>query len=128
MSQPFIFIGTYRVREERLEEYRKICTELVDLVETNEPRMIAFNIYLDERASKTSIVQIHPDAASMEFHMKVVAEHIASAFDYLETESMQVYGTASDDLLDVIRQFTEPGVPLTVVPIHEVGFTRTTAR
>jgi hypothetical protein len=47
---------------------------------------------------------------------------------YLETESMQVYGTASDELLDTIRQFTEPGVPLTVMPTHEVGFTRTTAR
>jgi hypothetical protein len=121
-----MFIAIYKIKNDKLEQYRKICGELVDLVETNGPRLIAFNIYLDEQEGKTAIV-IHPDASSMEFHMKVVAEHIAGAFDYLDTESMQVYGQASEGLLERFRQFKEPGVQMVVLPAYEVGFTRTNA-
>jgi hypothetical protein len=65
----------------------------------------------------------------MEVHMKLVAEHIRYAFDYLEkTQSEQVYGMPSGTLMDKLREFAEPGVPLTFMPVHEVGFTRTNAR
>ena len=129
MSGPFTFIGTNGIKSGKLEETKKHLQELVDVVETNEPRLIAFNIYLDEQGGKVSIVQVHPDADSMEFHMKLVAEHIRDAFEYLEgTESHQVYGTPSDTVIEKIRGFVEPGVPMTFMPIHEVGFTRTDAR
>jgi quinol monooxygenase YgiN len=129
MSGPFTFIGTYSIKSGKLEETKKHLQELVDLVETNEPRLIAFNFYLDPQANTLSCVQVHPDAASMEFHMKVLAEHIRDAFDYLEkTQSEQVYGTPSDTLMEKLRDFGEPGVPLTFMPVHEVGFTRTNAR
>ena len=58
---------------------------LVDFVETNEPRMIAFHMYLDQDGNTLSIVQVHPDSASMEFHMQVNAKHFATAFDWLDT-------------------------------------------
>ena len=43
-----------------------------------------------------SIVQVHRDPESMEFHLKLVAEHIKSALnDYLsEAVSTHVYGGA----------------------------------
>ena len=128
MTGPFIFIGTYRIKDDRLEYYKKICVELVDLIEVNEPRMIAFNIFINEAESRTAVHQVHPDAASMEFHMKVVAEHMANAFDYLETQSVQVFGEVSEELLDAVRQYTEPGVPIYVLPLHAEGFVRTSVR
>ena len=47
-----------------------------------------------------SIVQVHRDPESMEFHMKLVAEHIKSALgDYLgEAVSTHVYGGAGRQL------------------------------
>jgi quinol monooxygenase YgiN len=129
MSQPFIFVGTHKIKEGKLDEFRKSLQELVELVETNEPRLIAFNIYVDEDANRVSGVQVHPDAGSMEFHMKVAGEHIRGAYDYIEkTESIDVYGQATDAILGMMRQAAPPGTPLRVMPIHEAGFTRTNAR
>jgi quinol monooxygenase YgiN len=129
MSQPFIFVATHAIKDGKLEEYKKLLPELVEVVETNEPRLIAFNLYLDEEGNRVSGVQVHPDAASMEFHMKVVGEHIRSAYDYIEkTESIEVFGQPTDTLLGMLRQAAPPGTPLRVVPIHEAGFTRTNAR
>jgi hypothetical protein len=128
MSGPFIFIGTYTIRGGRLEEAKKHLQEVTDLVETNEPRLIGFNFYLDEEGNKVTCVQVHPDAASMEFHMNLVAEHIRHAFDFLEkTESLEVYGAPSDALAVQLGKFVEPG-GLSIMPIHEVGFTRAGVR
>jgi hypothetical protein len=128
MSGPFIFIGTYTIRRGKLEETKKHLQEVSDLVETNEPRLIGFDFYLDQEGNKVTCVQVHPDAASMEFHMKVVGEHIEDAFEYLEkTESLEVYGTLPDTLADQLGKFVEPG-GLSIMPIHEVGFTRAGVR
>ncbi|MFN2524739.1 MAG: putative quinol monooxygenase [Actinomycetota bacterium] len=97
MSGPFIYVGTFTIKPGKLEEARKHLAELIDFVETNEPRMIAFHAFLDGEGSKLVIVQVHPDSASMEFHLQINAKHFATAFDYLETfVSDQYYGAISD--------------------------------
>lgn len=129
MPGPFTYIGTYRIEEGKREEAKKVCRSSWTLVETNEPRLVAFNVYPDERGRKVSVVQVHPDTASMEFQMRVVSDHLSSAFEYLEgTESEQVYGTPSPTLEEKLREFAEPGVPVTFMPIHEAGFTRASVR
>ena len=84
MSGPLINVFTYTIKPGKQEEARKRIAELVDFVETNEPRMIAFHAYLDQDGKSLSIVQVHPDSASMEFHMQVNAKHFATAFDWLD--------------------------------------------
>lgn len=126
MSTAFIFTGTYQVRDGRLEDARKKLAEHAEFIEANEPRLVAFHVFTDEAAQTVSIVQVHRDPESMEFHLKLVAEHIDSALnDYLgETVSTHVYGGAGAPIVDVIRQY-DPNA--TVVTEHLAGFTRTTA-
>ena len=126
MSGPLIVVLTYTIKPGKEEEARKRIAEHVDFVETNEPRMIAFHMYLDQDGNTLSIVQVHPDSASMEFHMQVNAKHFATAFDWLDTSISQQYlGPISDALAAELAKWDEP---FTHVPVHEAGFTRTTVR
>src|SRR5215207_1781578 len=128
MNGPFIHIGTYAVKSGKLEECRKKLNELVDLVEANEPRLIAFNVYFDESGGKVSVVQVHTDAASMQFHLTVIAEHLYSAGEYLDqTVGIDIYGTPPDGLVERDSEWVAPDA-LRYMPIHEAGFTRTNAR
>lgn len=129
MSAPFLYVGTMSVKPGRLEALRTQLAELADFVETNEPRMIAFHAYLDEKGEKLAIVQVHPDSASMEFHMQVNAKHFATAFDNLEALiSEQYYGEISDSLAAELAKWDDPAIAVTRLPVHEGGFTRTTVR
>ena len=59
---------------------RRTAPRFADVVESNEPRIIAFNIYANEEGDEVSVVQVHPDADSMMLHMQVVHEHITDAY------------------------------------------------
>ena len=129
MAEPFIHVGTYTIQPGKTEEARKRIAELVDFVETNEPRMIAFNVYFDEEGSKLTVVQVHPDSASMEFHLQINAKHFTTAFDYLESQMTdQYYGPMSETLAAEIAKWDDPNVAVTRMPVHEGGFTRTNIR
>jgi quinol monooxygenase YgiN len=126
MSGPLIYIGLYTIKPGSLAEARTRLAELVDFVETNEPRLIAFNTYLDQEGTTVAIIQVHPDSASMEFHMQVNAKHFATAFDWLEASmSGQYFGPISDALAAELAKWDESS---TRMPEHAAGFTRTTVR
>jgi hypothetical protein len=128
MTEPFIFIATFTLKEGTLEDFKRYWPEFVDFVEEGEPRLIAFNAYVSEDGTEVGIVQVHPDVDSMEFHMKLIREHVEHAFaEFLDqTTGTQIYGAISDSALEVMRQLAGP-VPLTVKPHGVGGFTRSAA-
>ena len=126
MSGPFVFIATNRLKPGKLADERKRVPGLVDFVEASEPRLIAFNEYVSEDGSEVAVVQVHPDADSMAFHMEVVAERAAAAYaeTVAGTTSIQVFGTPSTAVLEMLERQAGAGVPLAVKPFHLGGFTR----
>jgi len=126
MSGPLINVFTYTIKPGKQEEAPKHIAELVNFVETNEPRMIAFHEYLDRDGNTLSIIQVHPDSASMEFHMQVNAKHFATAFDWLEPSmSGQYFGPISEALAAELAKWDEA---FAHQPVHAAGFTRTIVR
>jgi hypothetical protein len=126
VSGPFIFIATNGLREGKLEAERERVPGLSAFIEAAEPRLIAFNEYASDDGTEVGVVQVHPDAASMEFHMEVVAERAAQAYsETLEaTTSIQVYGEPSPAVLEMLSRQAGAGVPMTVKRHHLGGFTR----
>jgi hypothetical protein len=129
MAGPFIFIGTHRLKEGKLGDFAAAWRNLVAVVEASEPQMIAFNAYANEAGTEVAVVQVHPDAASMELHMQVVREHITSAYEELleETTSIQVFGEFSDPARGMMEHLAGSGVALTVKVNELGGFTRSSA-
>jgi hypothetical protein len=126
MSGPFIFIATNRLREGRFQAEAQRVPELSRFIEATEPRLIAFNEYVNEDRTEVTVVQVHPDAASMEFHLRVIGDRARAAYgDTLEgTTGIQVYGAPSDAILQLLSQQAGSGVPLRVSTHHLGGFTR----
>jgi len=89
-------------------------------------RLLAFNQYVDDEGSEVAIVQVHADAESMAFHLEAVAERAARAYaETLEaTTGIQVFGTPSNPVIEMLRRQAGSGVPLDVKPHHLGGFVR----
>ena len=126
MTGPFIFIATNRLKQGKLNREKERLPDLIDFIQGNEPRLIAFNEYANEDGKEVAVVQVHPDADSMVFHMELIAERAASAYaDTIDaTTNIQVFGTPSGTVTDMLRRQAGAGVPLSIKPHHLGGFTR----
>ena len=81
MPGPFIFIATNRLRDGRFGRRAAARPGTVTLHDANEPRLIAFNQYVNENHSEVTLVQVHPDAASLEFHMGIIGTSHAGGWN-----------------------------------------------
>jgi hypothetical protein len=125
MTGPFIFIATNRLKDGKLNGEKKRVPDLIDFIQANEPRLIAFNEYANDEGTEVAVVQVHPDADSMVFHMELIAERAASAYaDTIDaTTNIQVFGTPSGTVTDMLRRQAGAGVPMSIKPHHLGGFT-----
>ena len=130
MASPFIFIATNRLKPGQLDRERTRVAGLVEFIEANEPRLIAFNEYVSESGDEVTVVQVHPDAASMEAHMEIVRERALQAYaETLEaTVRIQVFGEPTDEIFETLRQQAGNGVEISVNGEHLGGFTRSAAQ
>ena len=130
MSSPFIFIATNRLKAGQLDGERRRVPGLVEFIEANEPRLIAFNEYVNEAGDEVTVVQIHPGAESMEAHMEIVRERAQQAYaETLEaTVRIQVFGRPTAAILETLRLQAGSGVENSVNGEHLGGFTRSAAQ
>lgn len=128
MNGPFTFVTTYKLKPGQVEGYKEWVKGLCAYVESNEPRMIAFNLYLDEEGASVTGVQVHPDAESMQSHMQVVGDYITQAYgDFLESPDLVLVCGGGGAALEAIKQMTPPDVTISSMPQHIGGFTRSSA-
>ena len=128
MSGPFIWVASYTFKEGQFENYKAWAQGLVQHVEANEPRMVAFNLFVNEAGTEVTVVQVHPDASSMELHMQVVRQYIETAYgDFLDEPTVLLVCGEGDTARQTIRELTPPGASLMEMPRHIGGFTRAAA-
>ena len=80
MTAPLIVVSTLRVKEGRLEEIRRYYKNVLEIVKRNEPQLIAFHGFLNEEGTEMTSIQVHPDTASMDFHMQVLRDNWDESF------------------------------------------------
>lgn len=125
MSEPIVVVDTSEISRGKLEELKAAVDELVRFVESNEPRPIAYNVYLSHDETRVTVVQVHPDSASMEFHMQVAAPAFRRFADLLALRATDVYGAPNEHLLEQLRQKVGMlGSAAVVVHDRHAGFAR----
>jgi quinol monooxygenase YgiN len=123
MSAPFIFITTHKINPGQLDEFKRLSREFEEFVRANEPDLLAYYAYLDEDTREASLVQIHRDASSGDFHMEI-ADKIAQCLAVTTTVRAEVYGNPGPVVGQVEEANTVAGVPVSIKADVLGGFTR----
>jgi hypothetical protein len=128
MSIPFIYISTWKIKEGKLEEYKRFYKKLVEIIETHEPQMISFSAFVNEEGTEMTSIQVHPDAESMNFHLQVLGQQVGDAMKevagFLKPISAEYYGAVPKSMLEFDWG---DGVAVDIKPQQIAGFTRLTA-
>ncbi|MFY9588585.1 MAG: antibiotic biosynthesis monooxygenase [Actinomycetota bacterium] len=125
MTEPLIFVDVSEIDPGKLEDVRAAFKELAAFVEANEPRVISYDVFFNADATAVTVVQVHPDSASMEFHMHAGADLFKRFAGLLTMRAMQVYGEPSAALLEAMQaKATMLGAGAVEVHNPHAGFSR----
>lgn len=116
MSEPLIFVNTYKIKEGHLDDYLTGLKVVADVVAEKHPRMHHIGFYTSDDGTETTTVQVHPDSESFLLHMQLVADHIEGAREHIDwsTMTMELYGSPSAAVLEQMREISGSGVPVTI--------------
>lgn len=103
MTEPLFVLSTFKVKEGRVDDVKKHYRRILDIIEPNEPQLIAFHGFLSEDETEMTSIQVHPDTDSMEFHMQVLKDNWDALFseygEMLEGIRIEYYGTPPQSAL-----------------------------
>lgn len=126
MAEPLIFVFTYAIKDGHLEDYEKHLPELFELVEANEPRLIAMHTYIDDEVGEATTILIQPDADAQTHHMKVAVDKLNEGYQFLDftTLRIEVCGAPGETALASLRGLEEQGVSVSIKSRHGGGVDR----
>ena len=123
--EPIIYIDHSEIRTGKLEEVKTGIKELAEFVKNNEPRIISYEAYLNEGSNSLSVIHIHPDPASLEFHGKVAGPAFARFVNLVRLLTIDVYGQPSEFAREQLQKKAELlGNASLSVHRLQTGFTR----
>ena len=128
MSAAIVYIDISEVREGAFDELKAGLKDLVDFIEAKEPRLVAYNVYFSADGTRMTVVNVHPDAASLEYHMEVAGPFFRRFVELVTLSSIHIYGEPSEKALELAHEKARllGGRAVEVEALH-VGFTRLTA-
>ena len=95
MPGPIVFVGTHRIHDGKLDVAKRASAELSEFVHDNHPRVLHFEIYIDDETREMTVIQIHPDEESLMLHMQLAGDRLARAYEFLDTVAVRMFGNAS---------------------------------
>jgi hypothetical protein len=125
MEVPLIVLDRSGIREGKREELERGIAELAAFVESNETDPISYQVFFGDHGRVMTVLQVHPDSASMERHMELAGPVFARFADLVVLRTIDIYGSPSEKVLDQLRRKAELlGTATVTVHDRRAGFSR----
>jgi quinol monooxygenase YgiN len=104
MTGPIVYIDRSETVDGKLEELKEGINELVEFVDAHEPQLISYSFFIDEDARRMTVVAVHPDSESLEFHLEIAGPEFRKLTEFIELTTIEVYGRPSDKALKQLQE------------------------
>ena len=125
MSMPIVFISHFRIKEGKLDALTRGYEESAQRLRSEKPRTLLFLGFFSEETRRVTFVHAFADAQALDLHFEGAAQRSRAAYEMIEPEGWEFYGTPSDRVLEAMRrEAAAAGVPLVHQPAYLGGFMR----
>jgi len=128
-SEPIVFISHFEVKPGHAEAFRTMWRSVIGQLEASKPATVAQIAYLNDDASRLSIVHVFADADALAAHFLGATERSRAVYEHIVPAGWEIYGRPADEQLAGLRaEAASAGVTLVVEPEVAGGFLRATGR
>lgn len=128
MANLIVYVDRSSIRDGKVGELKPAMADLVEFVEANEPEILAYDVYFSVDESRMTVMHMHADQTSLEYHMDVAGPKFPPIGEFIDLESIDVYGRLSEDLIQQLRdKASELGSGRVSIHDHHQGLDRIAA-
>jgi quinol monooxygenase YgiN len=124
VSGPIVFISHNRVKDGKMDGFRRFFEEGARAIDEEKPGTVVFLAYAGKDAQTVDIVHVFPDADAMDRHMEGVAERVGASDEFIEGTGVEIYGSPSPPVIEMMQAFATPQAPLSLRPDLVGGYLR----
>jgi quinol monooxygenase YgiN len=104
MALPIVYVDVSEIRDGKLEELEQAMSHLVQFVEANMARIISYGFFIDPKRTTMTVVAIHPDAASLEFHLDEGRDEFRKFAHLIDLSRIEVYGSVTEAVVERLQR------------------------
>lgn len=127
MSDFVVYLDTSEVRPGKLGELKPAMQDLARFVEVNEPRIIAYDVYFSADGTRMSVLHIHTDLPSLEFHLKVAGPQFPPIAPLVQLRTIEIFGAVNEELVKLLEAKTQLLGGTVIIHDLHAGFARVPA-
>jgi hypothetical protein len=101
--EALVYVDRSDIRPGMADQLEAAARQLVEHVAAHEPRALSYGIHFSEDRSAMTVVHVHPDSESLQELLGLIAPVLAPFRDLLQLRSIDVYGSPSDAVLQLLR-------------------------
>jgi hypothetical protein len=124
MSHFVVYLDTSEVRPGVLGKLKVAMGQLASFVETNEPRIIAYNVYFSGDGSRMSVLHIHEDLPSLEYHLKVAGPQFPPIAPLVKLLTIEIFGAVTAEIMKQLQAKADLLGGTVIIHDFGSGFTR----
>jgi hypothetical protein len=124
MSDFVVYLDTSDVRPGKLGELEAAMEDLAHFVEANEPRIIAYNVYFSGDGTRMSVLHVHQDLPSLDFHLKVAGPRFPPVAPLVQLRTIEVFGAVNEELVKLLEAKTQLLGGTVIIHNRHAGFAR----
>lgn len=99
-----LYLDRSEIRDGRIGDLQEGIRKVVALVEQQEPQLIEYGFYIDHDPDLMTVTAVHPDSASLEFHLEVGNKAFRQLGEMIVLREIEVYGSVSDRARQMLEQ------------------------
>jgi hypothetical protein len=131
MTEPVVYVSTWKIKEGKFDAYARFHDRLANTVRDLEPQVATFLAFANDDGTEVTGIHVFADADALDRHMDVLAERMGVlaedmglVTDLLAPGHIDVYGARPQRALAMDRPLEDSGLPFTVKTRFVGGFTR----
>ncbi len=104
MSENIHIRAYFIIEKDNVEQFKKLISEMSEVVETNEPDTLEYRFYLNEDGTKCIVHETYADSKATLSHNDGAASKtiLQSIFNAAQLNRLDVYGNPNDELKKVL--------------------------
>lgn len=124
MFEPIVFINRNKIKEGKIEEFRKHYQENIQLIFDGKPSTLAQLGYENDEGTEFIVVRVFPNADALDQQIQGADERSKKTYEYIEPTAIEIFGTPNPATLEKMKKIAGSGILVSISPGYLGGFIR----